>query len=460
MDGVSVKVGDLVADKYRVERMLGEGAMGVVVAARHVDIDRLVAIKFIKPQRGALEEQIARVFREAKAAGRLQSEHAGKVLDVGKLDGGVPYIVMELLAGKDLGAILHERGGLPVDEALLYVFQAAHAIAEAHTFGIVHRDIKPSNLFLTYGPADEPIVKVLDFGVSKLGPEEAGLTRTGEMLGSPMYMSPEQIKCSRDVDARSDVWSLSITLYELLAGPGITPFQGKSTYAVIASVTQDPPIPLTTYRPDLPPGLVAAITATFADKDPSRRYRSLAAFVSALAPYAPPAAAAYAKRIATIQFEDVQPARPTAEVRTGADAASASGSSARVVSATTGPVAAARSNRAPWVVAAVALAVAAALIVALQTRQSPSVTLPSLPSGGPAIQPTDPPKPDRPAVQVRTAAPPPEVTVEPSPAGSVAPVAASSAARTPAPPATHPKTAAKPVAQPGPTARSVDYGER
>jgi serine/threonine-protein kinase len=322
MDGVPVKVGDLVADKYRIERVLGEGAMGLVVAARHVDIDRLVALKFIKPQRGAMEEQIARVFREAKAAAKLQSEHAGKVLDVGKLEGGVPYIVMELLAGKDLAAVLRE----------LYVVQAAHAIAEAHTFGIVHRDLKPANIFLTYGPADEPIVKVLDFGISKLGADEGALTRTGEMLGSPAYMSPEQVKCSHEVDGRSDVWALAVTLYELLAGPGVTPFPGKTTYELMMRITQEPPIPLTKHRPDLPPGLVAAIMACLAEKDPSRRYRSVAAFVSALAPYVPASAAIYVPRIATIQFEDVQPARPTAEPPRHGNAGSAG-----VVSAGTAP---------------------------------------------------------------------------------------------------------------------------
>jgi serine/threonine-protein kinase len=340
MADVPVKLGEVLAGKYRVERVLGEGAMGVVVAARHVDIDRLVALKFIKPQRGALEEQVARIFREAKAAGRLQSEHAGKVLDVGKLDDGAPFIVMELLAGKDLAAILKERGGLPVDEALLYILQAAHAVAEAHTFGIVHRDLKPANLFLTYGPADEPIVKVLDFGVSKLGPDENALTRTGEMLGSPLYMSPEHIKCSHDVDGRSDVWSLSITLYELLAGPGATPFQGKSTYELMMRIAHEPPIPLTTYRPDLPPGLVAAITASFGEKAASRRYRSVAAFVAALAPYVPASAATYVKRIATIQFEDVPPARPTVEVQTETDAARDGGTGpTRAVSARTAPAA-------------------------------------------------------------------------------------------------------------------------
>jgi serine/threonine-protein kinase len=310
MQVAPVKPGDVLAGKYRVERVLGQGGMGVVVAARQLDLDRLVALKFIIPQRGAEEIQLARFMAEARAASKLQSEHVGRIHDVGKLDDGAPYLVMELLDGKDLAAALRERGGLPVDDALLYVLQAAHAVAEAHNFGIVHRDLKPADLFLTWTAADEPLVKVLDFGVSKPAHGEERMTRTGEMLGSPAYMSPEQIKASREVDARSDVWSLGVILYELLAGPGVTPFKGGTTYELMMKIAMEEPTSLAKHRPDLPRGLISVVMACF-EKDKLRRYASVSHFVSALAPYVPASAASYVKQIATIQFSQQQPERRT-----------------------------------------------------------------------------------------------------------------------------------------------------
>jgi serine/threonine-protein kinase len=287
--------------------------MGVVVAARDVGLDRVVALKLILPQRGVEELQIARFMAEARTASKLQSEHVCKVLEFGRLDDGAPYMVMEMLVGKDLAAVLRERGGLPADEALLYVLQAAHAIAEAHNHGIVHRDLKPANLFLTSGPADEDVVKVLDFGVSKPARGEERMTRTGEMLGSPVYMSPEQIKASRDVDARSDIWSLGCVLFELLAGPGMTPFRGPTQWAIMTQIMMEEPISLATHRPDLPPGLVQVVMHCFG-KEPDRRYHSISELVAALAPWVPASAAIYVSRIPTIQFSNVKAERPTAKL--------------------------------------------------------------------------------------------------------------------------------------------------
>jgi serine/threonine-protein kinase len=369
--------------------------MGVVVAARHVDLDRLVALKFIIPQRGGAEEQAARFLREAQAASKLKSEHVGRVMDVGRLEDGAPYIVMELLEGKDLERLLEERGALSVADALTYVLQAAHAVAEAHANGIVHRDLKPANLFLTRGASDEPLVKVLDFGISKLDQQDTNLTRTGEILGSPLYMSPEQISSSRDVDGRSDVWSLGVILYELLAGPGVTPFQAKTILQIIARIGNFPPIPLETYRPDLPPGLAAAVMQCF-EKNPVRRYATVARFVAALAPYVPPSAMSYVKRIAIIQGDDAVPARPTIELAEGDEAAQ---------KRLRAPASAAPSNTAPptqhdpvgtipglergrllWVAVPVLLGVGTFAGLVLAMRSAP----PQLPSGTPASATTAP----------------------------------------------------------------------
>jgi eukaryotic-like serine/threonine-protein kinase len=440
MNEAPVKPGDTLAGKYRVERVLGNGAMGVVVAARHVDLDRLVALKFIISQRGGAEEQAARFLREAQAASKLKSEHVGRVMDVGKLEDGAPYIVMELLEGKDLERLLQERGALSVADALTYVLQAAHAVAEAHANGIVHRDLKPANLFLTLGPSDEPLVKVLDFGISKLDRQEANLTRTGEILGSPLYMSPEQISSSRDVDGRSDVWSLGVILYELLAGPGVTPFQAKTLYAILARIGNDAPTPLETYRPDLPPGLVAVVTQCF-EKRPARRYATVSALVAALAPYVPPSAASYVKQIAIIQGDDAVAARPTIEFAASdaiaqdpppAPATTApSGGAPATLQGAVGTIPGLERGRLLWLAVAVLLGVGSIAGLVLAMRSAP----PQPPSGTPAGATTAPavaslaPLASSAAVEPR---PPPVGSVS-GPTAEPAAAASPSGAATPAP---------------------------
>ena len=214
-----VAEGEVLAGKYRVEKVLGVGGMGVVVAATHATLRQKVAIKFLLP--GASDEVVQRFLREARAAVRLRSDHVARVIDVGELESGAPFMVMEYLAGSDLSAVLRDRGALPIDEAVDYVLQACEAIAEAHVAGIVHRDLKPANLFLTKAPDGSPSVKVLDFGISKDsgggdGEDEQGLTRTTAVLGSPHYMAPEQMRSTRSVDGRADIWSLGVILFQLL----------------------------------------------------------------------------------------------------------------------------------------------------------------------------------------------------------------------------------------------------
>src|SRR5580692_1093404 len=215
-----VSEGDLLAGKYRVERVLGAGGMGIVVAARHEQLDQMVAIKFVRDEALDNEEAVQRFLREARAAVKLKSEHVARVLDVGKLDSGAPYMVMEYLEGNDLGHILTEQGPMEAAAATDWILQACEAVAEAHAAGIVHRDLKPENLFLTNTVGGTQKIKVLDFGVSKsmggASGELSNLTRTRAMLGSPLYMAPEQMRSSRDVDARADIWALGVVLFQLL----------------------------------------------------------------------------------------------------------------------------------------------------------------------------------------------------------------------------------------------------
>ena len=205
--------GDVIAGKYRVERVLGAGGMGVVVAALHLQLDERVALKLLSTSAAGNEEATARFLREARAAVKIKSEHVARVSDVGTLENGVPYMVMEYLDGTDLARWLAGRGVLPVEQAVDFLLQAGEAIAEAHTLGIVHRDLKPANLFCSKKPDGRLCIKVLDFGISKVtapggpGGTDGGqhdLTRTATVVGTPTYMSPEQMLASRLVDLRTD----------------------------------------------------------------------------------------------------------------------------------------------------------------------------------------------------------------------------------------------------------------
>jgi len=284
-----VKPGDVIAGKFRVEQVLGSGGVGVVVAARHLQLDERVALKFLLPNAVRSEVDVARFCREAQASVRLRSEHVARVTDVGTLDTGSPYMVMEYLVGTDLSEVLVERGILPPTLAVDYVLQACEAIAEAHSVGFIHRDIKPSNLFLTHRSDGSALIKVLDFGIAKathqarIGEGEQELTRTKTMLGSPMYMSPEQVRNSKEVDERSDIWSMGVVLYELLTGQ--VPYDADSVTGVVAAVIGDPVPPIQHHRPDVPEGL-AAVVETCLKKHPEDRYQSVAELAYALAPHA------------------------------------------------------------------------------------------------------------------------------------------------------------------------------
>jgi serine/threonine protein kinase len=292
-----VRVGDLLAGKYRVERVLGAGGMGIVVAARHEELDQLVAIKFVRDEALDNEEGVQRFLREARAAVKLKSEHVARVLDVGKLESGAPYMVMEFLEGSDLGKLLDENGPVSLDCAADWILQACEAVAEAHASGIVHRDLKPENLFLTRSVGGGSKVKVLDFGVSKAvrgsSGELSGLTRTRAMLGSPLYMAPEQMRSSRDVNSSADVWALGVVLFQLLTDR--FPFEADTMPELCLKVVTDAPMSLAALRPDVPADVVAVIERCL-EKDPTRRFADAAELASALEPFVRPASRVLADR--------------------------------------------------------------------------------------------------------------------------------------------------------------------
>jgi len=279
-----VEPGDILADKYRVERVLGVGGMGAVVAARHVDLGELRALKFMLPKVSANAEAVRRFMREARAVARLKSHFVAKVYDIGRLEGGEPYMVMEYLEGQDLKALLAEEGPLPIEVAVDYTMQMLAGMAEAHAFGIIHRDLKPPNLFVTRGADGLPAVKILDFGVSKLIGDQAAqdMTTTEAMLGSPHYMSPEQMECTRDVDSRTDIWSLGVLLYEMLCGE--VPFDAPAITALSLKVVRDDPQRPCSHRPEVPSELEAVVLRCL-EKIATDRYLTVPELAEDLAPF-------------------------------------------------------------------------------------------------------------------------------------------------------------------------------
>lgn len=297
-----VQIGQVLAGKYRVERVLGVGGMGVVVAARHLQLDESVAIKFLLSEVVQSAEVVERFAREARASIKIKSEHVVRVMDVGTLETGAPYMVMEYLHGGDLAGLLATRGPLPVQDAVDFVLQACEAVADAHALGIVHRDLKPANLFLTQRTDGTPCVKVLDFGISKVtGPAGSGgamgMTKTSTVMGSPLYMSPEQMASTRDVDMRADIWAIGAILYELLVGQ--PPFNGDTLPQVCSMILQEPPPPMRQRRPDVPEQLESVVLKCL-EKHRDARWRNMAELATALVDFGPRHARASAQRITRI----------------------------------------------------------------------------------------------------------------------------------------------------------------
>ena len=295
----SVRVGDLLAGKYRVERVLGVGGMGIVVAARHIDLQELRAIKLMLGNFAVHPDAVERFLREARAAVRLKSEHVAKVHDVGRLENGAPYMVMEHLEGCDLQQLLKSQGPLPLGIAVTYVLQACEAIGEAPAAGIVHRDIKPANLFLTKSADGSPSTKVLDFGISKFTPPAGSapaldMTKTSAALGSPLYMSPEQMASTRDVDLRTDIWALGVVLYQLTTG--VVPFSAESLTQLCAMVLQQEPRRPSEVRPGLTPEFDRIVMRCL-QKIPAHRYANIAELAVDLLPFGTEGARTSVERI-------------------------------------------------------------------------------------------------------------------------------------------------------------------
>lgn len=283
-------VGELVNGKYRVDGTAGTGGMGVVLIATHVELGHRVAIKVLAHDEGTNDTAIERFLREGKAAASLRSDHVVRIYDVGRLESGVPFMVMELLIGEDLGSYVNTHGPVEPTQAVDWILQACNAIAEAHTTGIIHRDLKPANLFLTQRSDGSDCVKVLDFGISKrltspdADPCQASLTATRQIVGSPAYMSPEQVRNSRDVDHRVDIWALGMTLYEFLSGRPA--FFADTFPAVCAAIAADAPVPLREVVPGIPQGLEQIVMQCL-EKDPAKRFASVSDLTATLVPYGP-----------------------------------------------------------------------------------------------------------------------------------------------------------------------------
>jgi serine/threonine-protein kinase len=278
-------IGDVIAAKYRLEKVAGEGGMGIVYAAEHLVLRQRVAVKVLLPEAALSEAVVERFSREAQAAARIQSDHVARVLDAGSLVNGSPFLVMEYLEGCDLEELLELNGKLPVAEAIDYAIQACEALAHAHAVGIIHRDLKPANLFLACRPDGGNQIKMLDFGISKSmksKPSEKRLTGQ-HVLGSPVYMSPEQLRNSKTIDARADIWSLGVVVYEMLTGT--PPFDADGVGEIFAKILGNEECePLHVRNPKVPREL-SDVIAKCLRREPSERWEDAAQVASALRPF-------------------------------------------------------------------------------------------------------------------------------------------------------------------------------
>ncbi len=313
-DVEAFSVGQILAGKYRLESLIGQGGMGVVYAAHHELLHQRVAIKLLLADASADDGTVTRFLNEARAAAKIPSEHVVRVLDVGLLEEGRPFLVMEYLEGHDLARVLRDRGRLTPREAVDYVLEAIEAVSQAHALGIVHRDLKPSNLFLTELADGTRAIKVLDFGIAKAFGDAAGANAavtTQGLLGSPGYMAPEYVRSAKAFEPRSDMWALGVVLYELLSGT--LPFRGDNVGEILVAILEKKPAPLAVIAPDLPPGLGSVVERCLRRK-PQDRFADLAELAEALAPFATKRSQSIARIRTTMRMLEERPATSTAAV--------------------------------------------------------------------------------------------------------------------------------------------------
>jgi serine/threonine-protein kinase len=349
MTGIAgVCPGDTIAEKYLIDSVLGVGGMGVIYLARHLQLEDQVALKFLSAEFLNHPLAIERFHREARAAAKLKSEYVVRVFDVGTHTNGLPYMVMEFLEGCDLGELLRESGPLPVNLAADLFLQACSGVADAHRLGIIHRDLKPSNLFCVPRSDGGFGIKVVDFGISKVtgtsASREEPASVSSDVVGSPGYMSPEQMRGPGNIDPRTDIWSLGVALYECLTGQ--MPFSADSYAELCLKVYQDEPLPPSAHGIELPPTLEAILDRCLA-KDPEQRYATAGELAAALSEFAPPARRSWGERPVQAVVQPVT----LPEVTDGTAAVESQGSSARADSAFSE-----RRRRLSWVVGASALA--------------------------------------------------------------------------------------------------------
>jgi len=456
-----VRVGDLLAGKYRVERVHRRGALGLTLEAMHTQLGQRVAVRLLSADPKAYPEAAARFLRGARLAVQFQNEHTARIIDVGSLESGAPYIVAELLMGSDLNRVLRVRDSLPVPEAVDFILQAAEGLAEAHAHNVVHRNLKPTNLFLTRRDGVRRVA-VLDFGISEdpLSDTAINLGSTHGAVKALSYLAPEQIREPATVDARADIWALGAILHEMLTGSPM--HEATTTPALLAMIAADPPVPLTHLRPEVPVELEAVVQRAVA-KDREARYSNLAEFAEALRPFASEEGDESIQRITKVLAR-----RPTRSLPPPLPGAPRSNAIVHVARSSKAPAAVAPSSPSKtrrWtelaltgagLAAAGALgvffamhAMEGALAAAIAPRTVVADLSPALPAPSPAASGEPAVRTEPRAAVVPAAAPPSAVAsaqvVAPTPAvAPAAPVAASALAVAPIAPARPVRVAAAP----------------
>ena len=309
----ALPLGTVVGQKYRIDEVIAEGGMGVVYKGWHLILEHPIAIKVVRPELAQYPEAIARFIDEARASAQLQGIHSTHVLDIGIIDNGPPFMVLEYLEGRDLCQVLATDGPLPLTQAADYVLQTCEAVAEAHARRIVHRDLKPDNLFIQTMPDGTGILKVIDFGIAKrLGLDARPYMQRGQSCGSPDYMAPEQMNTPEQVDERADIWSIGVILFELLTN--CVPFHSETVHSICVKVMTSEPIPLRSLRPDLP-AEIEQIVQRCLSKQREGRYPNVGDLAQDLVPFASTEAAQSHERILRLLGEPETNAAPVGPMR-------------------------------------------------------------------------------------------------------------------------------------------------